>query len=69
VTDEREFSLYDGRDRIGALIARPGTVDAFDADGVHLGTFNTIKAAHAAINTSLSGSCVCDTNARRDNSE
>jgi hypothetical protein len=65
---ERQFSLYDGRDRIGAMIARAGGVDAFDVHGVHLGSFKSVKAATAAINTSLSSTCVFDTNARRDNS-
>jgi hypothetical protein len=67
--NERHLSLYDGQDRIGAVIARPGAVDAFDVYGVHLGTFKTMKAAQAAVDTSLSGSCVCDTNARRANRE
>jgi hypothetical protein len=63
-----ELSIYDGRDRIGSMIARHGAVDAFDLSGCHLGTFKSIKAAAAAINSSLSGSCVGDTSARRDNS-
>jgi hypothetical protein len=66
---ERQFSVFDGRDRVGSMIARSGAIDAFDVHGVHLGAFKTIKAAQAAVNTSLSGSCVCDSNARRDNSE
>jgi hypothetical protein len=65
----RALSYYDGADRIGAMIARPGAVDAFDIHGIHLGRFKTIKGATSAINTSLSGSCVSDTAARRDNSE
>jgi hypothetical protein len=64
---DRQLSIYDGRDRIGAMIARrAGGVEAFDVHGVHLGSFNSVKAATAAINTSLSSSCVCDTNARRE---
>jgi hypothetical protein len=63
-----ELTVYDGRDRVGSLVVRPGAVDAFDTQGIHLGSFKTLKAAHAAINTSLSSSCVCDTSARRDNS-
>jgi hypothetical protein len=65
----RYLSLYDGQDRVGVVIARPGTLDAFDVYGVHLGRFKTVKAATSAINTSLSGACVGDTNARSDNSE
>jgi hypothetical protein len=44
----RYLSLYDGQDRIGVVIARPGAADAFDTYGVHLGTFRTVKAARAA---------------------
>jgi hypothetical protein len=67
--NERHLSLYDGQDRIGAVISRPGAVDAFDVYGIHLGTFKTMQAAQAAIDTSLSGSSVCDCSARRDNRE
>jgi hypothetical protein len=66
MTANRHLSIYDGRDYIGGLIARPGSVDAFDVHGVHLGTFKTIKAASSAINASLSSSCVCDSSARRN---
>jgi hypothetical protein len=65
----RHLSYFDGIDRLGAMIARPGAVDTFDVHGVHLGTFKNIKAAKAAINTSRSSSCVPDTSGRRDNSE
>jgi hypothetical protein len=65
--ESRALELYEGRNRIGAMIARPSAVDAFDVHGLHLGTFKNIKSASSAINTSLSGSCVGDTNARRDN--
>jgi hypothetical protein len=50
------------------VIERNGRVDAFDVHGVHLGTFPKVKAAIAAVNSSLPV-CVCDTNARRDGSE
>jgi hypothetical protein len=66
---ERHLSLYDGRDRLGVVIQRNGRCDAFDIQGVYLGLFPTLKAAIAAVNTSLSCSCVSDFNARRDNSE
>jgi hypothetical protein len=63
---ERQLSIYDGRDRIGAIIARPGACEVFDAGGCHIGSFKSIKAAKAAIHTSLSGLRVCDFNAGRD---
>jgi hypothetical protein len=67
-TEERHLSIYDGRDCIGALIARPGVVHAFDAKGVHLGTFKTFKAASSAINTTANKSCIADLSARMDGS-
>jgi hypothetical protein len=66
---ERHLSIFDGRDRIGMVVERNGSVDAFDVNGVHLGTFKKIKPAVSAVNSSLPCSCVCDTNARRDGSE
>ena len=65
---ERHLSLYDGRDRIGMVIACGDRCDAFDVHGVHLGSFRKLKAAVSAVNSSLVSSCVCDTSARRDNS-
>jgi hypothetical protein len=49
--EDRELANYDGRERIGLLIEHCGAVDAFDAHGVHFGTFKNIEAASAAINT------------------
>ena len=69
MSTERHLSYYDGADRIVAMIARAGGVDAFDQAGCHLGTFKSVKAAVAAINTSLVCSCVGDTSARRNNSD
>ena len=65
----RELSIYNGRDRIGCVIDRGDHCEAFDVYGVHLCSFPETKAAVSADNLSLSGSCVCDVNARRDNSE
>ena len=65
----RELSIYDGRDRIGMVIACGDRCDAFDVSGVHLGTFKKVKAAADAVTLSRSSSCVPDTNGRRDNSE
>jgi hypothetical protein len=65
---EGYLSCYDGTDRLGTIIARPGAVEAFDVHGVHLGTFRNVKAASAAINTSF-GSCVGDVQARGDNAK
>jgi hypothetical protein len=49
---ERRLSLYSGRDPLGMVIERAGGVDAFDGNGVHLGTFRTIKAASDAVSLS-----------------
>jgi hypothetical protein len=45
----RELSIYAGRDCVGMLIVRNGRVDAFDAQGRRLGTFENIEAATEAI--------------------
>jgi hypothetical protein len=64
---ERQLSYHDGTERIGAMIARAGGVDALDQAGSHLGTFKSVKAAAAAINQSRNCTCVPDTNGGRDN--
>lgn len=46
---EGSLALYDGRGRLGALIQRGKVVDAFDRRGIHLGRFESIQAAVAAI--------------------
>jgi hypothetical protein len=68
MTEARQLSLYDGQDRIGMVVERNGRCDAFDVHGIHLGTFPKMKAAVSAVNSSLPV-CVCDTSARRDNSD
>lgn len=61
-TSESHLAIYDGRDRLGALVQRGKAVDAFDPSGCHLGTFPSIKAAAAAIvgHHSRSVPCVRD---------
>jgi hypothetical protein len=53
---------------MGMVIERGGFVDAFDINGVHLGTFKKSKAAISAVTASRPFS-VCDVNGRRDKSE
>jgi hypothetical protein len=53
----RELSVYDGQDRIGMLIARAGSFDAFDQSGIRLGSFKKLKAAADAVSSSQSTSC------------
>lgn len=67
MTVARPLAIYDGRDLIGAVIGLGRRYAAVDARGNQLGEFKSIKAAIAAVNTSLPCSSVCDANARRDN--
>lgn len=65
----RHISLYDGRDLIGTVHGAGKEWRAFDARGNPVpGKFKSVGAAVAAVNSSLPSSCVCDANARRDNS-
>jgi hypothetical protein len=43
------LAVYDGRDRLGAIVERGDVIEAFDAAGRRLGGFLTRKAAAAAI--------------------
>ena len=56
VDTKTHFAVYDGRDRLGAVIQRNRSVDAFDPAGVHLGTFHTVEAAVAALSNPRSSS-------------
>jgi hypothetical protein len=58
-------SIYDGRDRLGSIVQRTNRrFEAFDPAGCHLGTYESLKAAAAALNSPRSSSCVRDISGR-----
>lgn len=49
------LAVYDGRERLGSIVEKGGTVEAFDVAGRRLGSFLTRKAAAAAIGALIHG--------------
>jgi hypothetical protein len=52
-------SIYDGRDRLGSIVQRATRrYEAFDVGGCHLGTYESLKAAAAALSNPRPVPCV-----------
>jgi hypothetical protein len=63
--EQGHYSIYDGRDRLGSIVQRTTRrFDAFDQSGGHLGTFDSVKAASAALSNPRSCTCVRDPSER-----
>lgn len=65
---DAQFSIYDGRDRLGSIVQRAKRrFEVFDQGGCHLGTYASLKAAASAISNPRSCSCVRDHSERGGN--